>query len=385
VVGSSDTPALNPFARIPGYQSMGCLGNPCHVSHAFEWRNGVMTDLGTLGGYNGGIFELNGAGDGAGISETGVVDPLTRFPEAHAVMSHAGRLIDLGTLGGNESWAMAINDRAQVSGFASNSTRDPYARQLSPYPSATEWRAVIWQHGQAHDLGTLGGPDSLAGFLNARGEAAGESFTNSTPNRANGLPTMDPFLWQGGRMRDLGTLGGTFGITNWLNSQGEVVGSSFLRGDHSQHPFLWNGKRLVDLGTLGGHNGVANWVSDAGAVVGQADLPGFPRSPSYRSYGFLWTNGVMRSLPPAKGDRCAKAFMINAHDQIVGADFDCQTGKNVNAMLWEHGTAYNLNTLVRPTRLHLTEAFFISANGEIACMGTLPNGNTRVAVLTPNR
>jgi hypothetical protein len=31
----------------------------------------------------------------------------------------------------------------------------------------------------------------------------------------------------------------------------------------------------------------------------------------------------------------------------------------------------------------LNEAFFISASGAIACLGTLPNGDQRVAVLTP--
>jgi uncharacterized membrane protein len=57
VGGSADTPALNPFPGDPG-----CIAIPCHVNHAFEWRDGVMTDLGALGGYSAGLFELNGRG-----------------------------------------------------------------------------------------------------------------------------------------------------------------------------------------------------------------------------------------------------------------------------------------------------------------------------------
>jgi hypothetical protein len=52
-------------------------------------------------------------------------------------------------------------------------------------------------------------------------------------------------------------------------------------------------------------------------------------------------------------------------------------------MLWANGSSLDLNTLVAPNQLHLTEAFFIAANGEIACLGTLPNGDFHVAVLIP--
>jgi probable HAF family extracellular repeat protein len=377
VVGSADTAALNPFAGIPGYPPAGCLSDPCHAVHAFEWRNGAMTDLGTLGGYNAGIFELNRAGVGAGIAETGELDPQTTFPEAHAAMSVGGRLIDLGTLGGNESWATGINNRGQIAGYASNTTPDSYAQFLGPYPSATQWHAAIWQDGTVRDLGTLGGPDSIGGFLNNRGQAAGESFTSSIPNATTGMPTMDPFRWQDGVMRDLGTLGGTFGITNWMNGRGEVAGFSDLAGDNAGHPFLWNGHRLVDLGTLGGDSGAANWVNDGGEVVGSADVPG-----SQTHHGFLWTHGAMRDLPPTGGDPCANAFVINSRDQVVGNDTDCHD-HGLNAMLWENGSAYNLNSLVAPTALHLNEAFYISPNGEIACMGTLPNGDVHVALLAP--
>jgi probable HAF family extracellular repeat protein len=342
----------------------------------------VITDLGTLGGYNNGLFELNGSGVGVGFGETGAIDPQTSFPQAHAAVSKGGRLIDLGTLGGYESWASGINDRGQVAGYASNTTPDRYAHDLNaqgftPYPSATQWHATLWQNGKARDLGTLGGPDSFGGLLDARGDVAGESFTSFKKNPHIAFPTMDPFLWEHGHMRDLGSFGGTFGQSMWMNNHGEVVGFSAISGNRGVHPFLWNGKRLIDLGTLGGPSAVASWVNSNGAVVGGSNIRG-----NRVIHGFLWEHGTMLNLPPAPGETCSQANSINARGQAVGADFNCG-GDNINAMLWQNGHAYNLNNLIAPTRLHLNEAFFISARGQIACLGTLPNGDQRVALVTP--
>jgi probable HAF family extracellular repeat protein len=238
-------------------------------------------------------------------------------------------------------------------------------------------RATLWQGGKPHNLGTLGGPDSLAAFVDQQGQVAGESFTNATPNPATGVPTMDPFLWQNGVMKDLGTLGGTFGNANWMNSTGEVVGQSDLAGDQTSHPFLWNGHRLVDLGTLGGANGIAYWVNDSGTVVGAADVPG-----SQAHHGFLWRDGTMRDLPPTGGAPCSNANVVNTRGQAVGNDSDCQ-GNALAAVLWEHGAAYDLNHLIGRSALHLAEALYINNRGEIACFGILPNGDVRMVLLVP--
>jgi probable HAF family extracellular repeat protein len=375
VVGSATTPALNPFPQEPG-----------NVFHAFEWKKGVMTDLGTLGGYNAGIFELNGAGVGAGYSETGVLDPLTNFPEVHAAVSKGGGLIDLGTLGGNESWAVGINGRGEVAGFASNTTPDPNAHfmtdlGLAPYPSATQWRAAVWSGGHVKDLGTLGGPDSIGGLLNERGQVAGVSFTDSTPNATTGLPTLDPFEWDNGRMHDLGSLGGRLGFVSWMNNRGEVVGFSDLAGDQKGHPYLWNGKRLVDLGTLGGDGGTASWVNQAGDVVGSADLPGV--SGGQLHHGFLWKGAHMTDLPPVGSAVCSNAFALNAKDQVVGNATDCQ-GTELGAMLWQNGSAYDLNSMIGASSLDLKTADYINDRGEIYCEAVLPNGDSRMVLLVPS-
>jgi probable HAF family extracellular repeat protein len=366
-IPDGDYPDFNPF--------MVGLPDP-YLVHSFESRNGHMTDLGALPGNNSSaVFEVNGNGVGVGMSETATTDPYTGWPADHAVMFKNGQVIDLGTLpGGYESQANDINDRGQVSGFASNAIPDPY----SLFGWGTQSRSFIWQNNRLQDIGTLGGPDAVSTTLNNSGQITGQSYANSTANPATGIPTLDPFLWQNGRMQDLGTLGGTVGFANWLNDAGQVVGTSDLAGDNATHPFLWNGTRLIDLGTLGGANGYANSLNDQATVVGKADLP------DQTHHAFLWKQGHMRDLPPLTGLPCSNAGSVNNHDEAVGNSSDCH-GVELAAMLWKDGSTYDLNTLVAPSNLHLTTAEYIDDDGEIAGIGRLPNGDEHVFLLIPNR
>jgi probable HAF family extracellular repeat protein len=365
-IADTDYPNFNPF--------MVSFPDPV-LTQAFKWRDGRLINLGALPGNNSSaVFEVNGRGVGAGMSENGLVDPNTGWPAVNAVVFTDGRVINLGTLpGGYESQAGAINDRGDVAGFASNGTADAF----SIFGWGTQTRSFFWHDGVMRDIGTLGGPDSVVTTLNARGQVAGQSYTNSTPNPSTGTPTTDPFLWQRGRLQDLGTLGGTQSATNWLNDRGQVVGQSNLAGDQTHHPFLWDGKRLQDLGTLGGDNGNANWVNDEGDVVGSADLPS-----SQAHDGFLWTNGRMRDLRPVSGSPCSNAFAINNSGVAVGNTTDCH-GNSIAAIVWQHGTATDLNTLITSTGTHLTDAEYISDQGEIVGHAVLANGATHVFLLIP--
>ena len=336
----------------------------------------MLTNLGTLPGSQWGAANgISGNGLVAGASQNGKNDPLSGLAQFRAVLWNKGNISNLGRLaGGYESAAFAVNNRSQVVGFATNGNPDPYSYfyfQLLGSSTGTQTRAFSWdkQNGML-DLGTLGGPDAWAFLVNERGQVAGESYTSSIPNASNGIcapdvPTQDPFLWDKGKMIDLGTLGGTCGFANALNSQGQVVGISSLDGNLTSHPFLWRHRVLADLGTLGGDNGQATWINDAGDVVGEADLPG-----SQTHDAFLWKRGVMNDL--GNLGLTSFAYAINSEDQVVG--HSRINDGTFRAFLWENrGPMIDLNSLIPPgSGLTLTDAIYINDRGEIAGTGCSP-------------
>jgi probable HAF family extracellular repeat protein len=378
VVGTADTARLDPYAP----NDSGAFNGDPYVQHAFAWRNGVLTDLSALGPQpsdNSSYPEsVNARGDVSGLSGNGTLDPLTGLIEHVAVLWKSGQIITLGTLGGNESDGVSLNDHDQVAGWAENAVPDP----VSMLGHGTQDRAFLWQNGKMRDLGTLGGPDSFAWFINDSGQVAGVSYTDATPNPVTQQPDTHPFIWQDGKMRDLGSLGGsvpTFGGVSGMNDRGEVVGQSDLAGDQAAHPYLWNGKQMIDLGTLGGDFAGASGLNENGAVSGISDLA------DGTHHGFLWENGVLHDLPPLAGDPCSNAFSApNARNEVVGNATDCQ-GFPFAAVLWRHGQPVDLNTLIAPTTLHLTEADHINDRGEIIGYGVLPNGNVHNFLLVPNK
>jgi probable HAF family extracellular repeat protein len=271
-VTAADT--AEPDPNTPCFNPNG--GTDCFVRHAGLWNHRKLVDLGTLtGGYFSQGIWLAENGLIASGSDIGIPDPLTgQQLQLRAVVWRHGSIINLGTLGGNESVAASVNSRGQVVGCALNEIPDtfssPFAEFVGAFKAATQTRAFIWKNGRMQDLGTLGGPDACATYMNEYGQVAGFSYINSTPDPNFGIPAMHPFFWDRGRMTDLGTFGGVFTLPFALNNRG------FLNtaGDRAQHPFLWERGRLTDLGTLGGDNGEARWINDEGVAVGNADLPG---------------------------------------------------------------------------------------------------------------
>jgi len=355
-----------------------CFFSDCFIGHAVQWRHDALTDLGALPPVNNsGPAWISDSGIVSGFSENGVTDPLTGAPEFQAVLFQDGRVINLGSFGGNESVAFSVNNRGQAAGCAANAEPDTYGFCLG---TPQQSRAFLWQDGTMKDLGTLGGPDALAELVNDRGQVAGWSLTDSIVNPATGIPTQHPFLWENGRMRDLGTIGGSaVQIINSMNNSGQFVGAMNVAGDQSFHPFLWDGRSLRDLGTLGGDWASANWVNEPGDVAGWAWNSG-----NQASHAFLWRKGVLIDLGTVDGDPNSEGFVVNSRRQVVGATQD-DNFNYVHAFLWERGSMADLNALIVPLagNVQLNAAVGLNERGEIVAQGTLPNGDQHAYLLVP--
>jgi probable HAF family extracellular repeat protein len=377
IVGGADTSLSNPNQDNPNpfVPPETGLGDP-YIQHAYQWKGGALQDLGTLpGGYNSDAFAVSPNGLIAGLSENGAFDPLTGWPEVHAVLwENSGQsIIDLGTLeGGYESVPNGVNSRGLVVGFSLNTISDSF------FYFPQQMRAFVWdQNDGMKDLGTLGtGTDAFATFLNESGQVAGASFTNTTVNPVMTFctafqletPTMDPFLWDGGKLKDLGSLGGTCGIPSALSNKGQVVGVSDTAGDAAFHAFLWPGHdgKMQDLGTLGGCCAQATSINDQDTVVGAS----YPSGGGQDS--FIWKHGVMTDLPPHNG--CSIANDVNSRDQAVGL-FSTTCGGPGGAALWEDVQLIDLNMFNHPGSgfQQLFQAFNINDRGEISGLGLPPN------------
>jgi probable HAF family extracellular repeat protein len=103
-------------------------------AHACVWHDGVVTDLGTLGGNESSAMAINASGTIVGSTQT-------TDGELRAVLWRDNAIVDLGTLGGRESRATDVNIYDQVVGYAQTSDGD--------------YRPFLWKDGVMRDLTRL--------------------------------------------------------------------------------------------------------------------------------------------------------------------------------------------------------------------------------------
>jgi len=376
VAGMADSDQLCP--QVSGL-------SPGFVSPAFMWRQGVLTNIGLLpGGCASLPVGINERGTIVGVSDNDIIDPQTGTTEIRADMRKNSQIRDLGTFGGHNGLSADVNNHDIVVGGAENEEPDPFdfgGAVILGLPSPTAWQAFAWSAGTLYNLGTLGGPDSFAFFINDLNEINGLSFTNAISNPTTGLPTVEPFIWKNGHMRTLGTLGGTMAYVANITNHSEIVGLSDLAGDTVAHAYDWKPRQgMKDLGVLGGTYSNAAWVNEAGEIVGASTTAN-----NEAVHAVRWRFGKIEDLGTVAGLSCSVTAQINVRGQIAGESFDCNDPSIGHATLWEpNGRAIDLNAFLRPgSDLTLFETHFVNDRGEIVAVGVLPNGDQHIVVMVP--
>jgi probable HAF family extracellular repeat protein len=230
--------------------------------------------------------------------------------------------------------ANAINNRGEIAGTLENGTPDSTCPALDPTHGQTqqlEFRPVVWRGKNAHELTNPDGdddPDGVAFAINDKGQAVGATGTctafNATSNQTY-LQGQHIVLWEHGTATDLGSLGavasGGGNTALIVNNAGEVVGVSGT-SDGSFHAFFWTREHgMQDVGTLPGDAAsVALSVNDAGVITGISFAPSFsPRA-------FVTINGVPTDLNSLTGKSNTLSLLdacsINDRGEIVGFAVD---------------------------------------------------------------
>lgn len=236
---------------MPGPSGSPLFDNP--ANRAVLWRNGVVIDLGTLGGESSVATDMNDKGQIVGWSHLGGGSAANR-----AFIWEDGVMTDLGTLGGPNAMAWGINNHGQVVG--------------SSMRADGTTRAFLWEKGKMSDLGVLsGGVSSSAAAINDHGDVVGLSSTSDLGC------TPVPFIWHRGAMTAISLPGkscvsGQFTVRD-ISDAGHVIGG-FTKFEVDPfgppvfwQPWIWRDGTALDLTGAVGDAGVFR-VNSSGETVG---------------------------------------------------------------------------------------------------------------------
>jgi probable HAF family extracellular repeat protein len=214
---------VNSSGVATGFLGLESSNGP-DLEHPFVWKDGVLTDLGTVGGYEARPSAINEAGQVVGnsdhihnVSYRGflwdgtqrfALDPLGRRPNTYG-----------------DSYAFDINNGGQIVGATSTET--------SNLPHPVTW---INRHAAA-----LGDPKNA---WYAYGVAINDHGTIAVWGRGNAPDRGVPFLWRDGVYTQLPGLTPTASAgINDLNENDVAVGSSASRA------VIWKDGQITDLNT----------------------------------------------------------------------------------------------------------------------------------------
>jgi probable HAF family extracellular repeat protein len=217
-------------------------------------------------------------------------------------------------------------------------------------------------------LGTLGGTQSAAFGVNAAGQVVG--WAQITGDQAR-----HAFLWDQGKMTDLGLLTGDQESTaRAINDNGLVVGTSerdIHAGSGTFHAFVYSNGKLTALPDLGGKQSWAADVNNAGTIVGYA----------YNAAGAeiaaFWKGGVPTNIGQHSKAGRQRVYGVNDQGVMVGWQYNAGSGSPNDAFRYDGKTWTIIGGQGGPWQN--AEAYAINASGVAVGLSAFPSGNWRAA------
>jgi probable HAF family extracellular repeat protein len=351
---------LNCFIAMTLFAALAIPVRLAAQAHNQHQPRYTITDLGTLGGTFSQAFGINNKGSVVGYS---TLTDNPNFRPLHAFLWREGVMTDLSTLGPTDTLALSaaysINDNDEAVGLSETSTPDP--ANTCGFDSLV-CLPILWRNVEITALPTLGGLIGEASAINNRGQVVGIAQTDETDPMCHN-PVLKPTVWEGGQARALptapfrdGIVGGAPGPAG-NNNKGEVVGIITACDFSASRAVLWEKHKVIDMGTLAGLGIAPISINNKEQATGTyTTIAGINRA-------FLWQDGVATDLGTLPGDNFAEGGPINDKGQIVGQS--C-SATSCSVFLWENNVMTDLNTLVpADSSLFMLTATGINSRGQI--------------------
>jgi len=305
----------------------------------------TITDLGTLAGHNrSGAYDINNIAQVVGFSDP---DPY----HGRAFLWENGQMINLGSLL-DFSGADAINESAWVVG------KTDVPDQYFPH-------ACLWKEGTISELIEY---TSYAHGINGSGQIVGDHYPQGRVRAfLINNPSLAPFDGIDKKVKDLGTLGGSYASALDINTSGQIVGSSSDVDDSPSYAFLWENDQMTKICK---YESQANAINDSGHVAGW-----YYDGSTYQA--FLWKDGVSSIHDTIFG--WSKAEDINKLGQVVGTS-------GSGAFIWDSlNGMQKLGDMVPNLEgwIVLYSASGINDKGQIVGQGLTSDGEYHAFLLTP--